>query len=265
MAQSSRASRGIALLIGAAISAALSAGVSAHRLDEYLQTARIAIQPDRVHVELDLTPGVAVADRVVQRIDRDGDGAWSGEEQHAYARQVLSSTELRVDGKPLRMQLVASQFPDEEAVRRGEGTIRLDLDIIVPLLTGGRHQLFFRNANDPDSAVYLANALMPETEEISIARQVRDASQRELTIDVDVRGTQARSAGESVSLALAGAAVLLLPLLRRVRSSLQNTMTEDHGPDRSVSDVSRFGGPPSDRRPRRAGPGPLPLPPPPPA
>jgi hypothetical protein len=47
---------------------------------------------------------------------------------------------------------------------------------------------------------------------------VRDAVQRELTIDFDVRGTQALSAGESVFLALAGAAVLLLPLLRRVQS-----------------------------------------------
>jgi hypothetical protein len=218
MAPSSRASRGTALLIGAATSIALSAGVSAHRLDEYLQTARIAIQPDRVHVELDLTPGVAVADRVVQCLDKDGDGALSIEEQQTYARQVLSSIALRVDGTPLQMTLVASQFPGVEAVKRGEGTIRLDLDSVVPLLPAGRHQLFFRNANDPDSAAYLANALMPENDEISIARQVRDASQRELTIDFDVRGTQALSAVESVFFTLAGAAALLLPLLRRGQS-----------------------------------------------
>jgi hypothetical protein len=218
MAPSSRASRGTALLIAAATSIALSAGVSAHRLDEYLQTARIAIQPDRVHVELDLTPGVAVADRVVQRLDIDGDGALSIGEQQTYARQVLSSIALRVDGTPLQMTLVASQFPDVEAVERGEGTIRLDLDSVVPLLTPGRHQLFFRNANDPDSAAYLANALIPENDRISIARQVRDASQRELTIDFDVRGTQALSAVESVFFTLAGAGVLLLPMARRART-----------------------------------------------
>jgi hypothetical protein len=218
MALSSRASRGTALLIGAATSIALSAGVSAHRLDEYLQAARIAIQPDRVHVELDLTPGVAVADRVVQRLDIDGDGALSIGEQQTYARQVLSSIALRVDGTPFQMTLVASQFPDAEAVKRGEGTIRLDVDIVVPLLAAGRHQLFFRNANDPDSAAYLANALMPENDQISIARQVRDASQRELTIDFDVRGTQALSAVESVFFTLAGAGVLLLPMARRART-----------------------------------------------
>jgi hypothetical protein len=219
MAKSSRASRGATILIGAAISVALGAGVSAHRLDEYLQTARIAILSDRAHVELDLTPGVAVADRVVRRIDKNGDGALSLEEQQTYARQVLSSVALRIDGTPLQMTLVASHFPDVDAVRRGEGTIRLDVDIVVPLLTGGRHQLFFRNANGPDSAAYLANALMPENDQISISRQVRDPLQRELTIDFDVRGTQALSAGESVFITVAGgAAVLLVPMARRART-----------------------------------------------
>jgi hypothetical protein len=223
MAPSSRASSTGVLAIGAAISIALSAGVSAHRLDEYLQTARIAIQPDRVHVELDLTPGVAVADRVVQHIDTDGDGALSDQEQQTYARQVLNSTELQVDGAPFQMMLVASHFPDVAAVKRGEGTIRLDLDVVVPLLTAGRHQLFFRNGNDPDSSAYLANALMPETDRVSIARQARDAVQRELTIDFNVRGTQPLTAGESVFLTLAGAAVALLPLLRRSRVQAHTT------------------------------------------
>ena len=44
------------------------------------------------------------------------------------ARQVLSATELRVDGTPLQATLVAAHFPDVEAVKRGEGTIRIDVD-----------------------------------------------------------------------------------------------------------------------------------------
>ena len=37
---------------------AVAGPVSAHRLDEYLQAARIGIDPERVQIELDLTPGV---------------------------------------------------------------------------------------------------------------------------------------------------------------------------------------------------------------
>ena len=39
--------------------------VSAHRRDEYLQAARLALDPGRVQIELDLTPGIAVADAIL--------------------------------------------------------------------------------------------------------------------------------------------------------------------------------------------------------
>ena len=200
-----------------AIVIAFGSAVSAHRRDEYLHAARIAIEPDRVHVELDLTPGSAVANGFIHSIDGDGDGVVSSEEQQAYARRVLSSIDLRVDGKPLQMKLVASRFPDVDAVRTGEGTITLDLDVVVPLFPAGRHHLYFRNTNDPDSAEYLANALVPEDDRISITRQVRDAIQSELAIEFVVRRSQALSARESVFFTMASAAVLLLPLARRAR------------------------------------------------
>ena len=51
-----------ARLIGAvAILLTLGAGAFAHRLDEYLQAARIAVDNGRVDLDLDLTPGAAVA------------------------------------------------------------------------------------------------------------------------------------------------------------------------------------------------------------
>jgi hypothetical protein len=47
----------------AGLIAGTASTASAHRRDEYLQAARIAVGPDRVRIELDLTPGMAVADR----------------------------------------------------------------------------------------------------------------------------------------------------------------------------------------------------------
>ena len=53
------------------------AEVSAHRRDEYLQAARLAIDPGRVQLELDLTPGIALADAIIADIDRNRDGSLS--------------------------------------------------------------------------------------------------------------------------------------------------------------------------------------------
>ena len=79
------------------------AQASAHRLDELLQAARIGIAEDRVELELDLTPGVAVAEQMLAEIDRDGDGSFSTAEQRAFVDRVLAEMEMTADGKRLRV------------------------------------------------------------------------------------------------------------------------------------------------------------------
>ena len=137
------------------------AEVSAHRRDEYLQAARLAIDPGGVQLEMDLTPGIALAEAIIADIDRNRDGSLSEDEQRAYGRLVLSSLKLEVDGTPVRAQLAATSFPDAEAMRRGEGTIRIQSAATLPRLSIGPHQLLFRNSHHPDRSVYLANALVP--------------------------------------------------------------------------------------------------------
>ena len=46
----------------------------AHRLDEYLQATSFVVDGDHVEVQMRLTPGVEVFDRVLAAIDADGDG-----------------------------------------------------------------------------------------------------------------------------------------------------------------------------------------------
>jgi hypothetical protein len=129
------------------------AEVSAHRRDEYLQAARLAIDPGGVQLELDLTPGIALAETIIADIDRNRDGLLSQDEQRAYGRLVLSSLKLEVDGTPVRAQLAATSFPDAEAMRRGEGTIRIQSAATLPRLSMGPHQLLFRNSHHPDRSV----------------------------------------------------------------------------------------------------------------
>ena len=71
------------MLAAAAVAAglALPSRVDAHRLDEYLQAARVDLDSTRVEVRLALTPGVDVADAIVREIDVDRDGVLSQREQ----------------------------------------------------------------------------------------------------------------------------------------------------------------------------------------
>jgi hypothetical protein len=161
--------------------------LSAHRHDEYLQAARLGVEPRRIELQIDLTPGIAIADAIIGDVDRDRDGTLSRDEQRAYVDRVLDALDLRVDGRPLRVQPVASTFPSLDTLRDGVGTIQLRMAATVPRLSQGDHELAFRNRHRPDVSVYLANALVPDGDRIAITAQRRDVAQRELTIAYVVR------------------------------------------------------------------------------
>ena len=190
------------------------AETSAHRLDEYLQAARIAIDPHAVHIELDLTPGTALAEAVIAGIDRNRDGSLSAEEERTYTNLVLSALEVEADGTRLRVEPGDFRFSDTEAMRRGEGTIRLQSTTTLPSLSIGAHQLLFRNKHHPDGSVYLANALVPGSDHVAVTAQRRDGDQSELIIDFVVRATPPTSTRAWLLSGLAVAAVLFLLLKR---------------------------------------------------
>ncbi len=106
------------------------------------------------------------------------------------AAGYLRALTLEVDGTPVRARLGASSFPDVQAMRRGEGTIRLQSAATLPRLSNGPHQLLFRNSHHPVRSVYLANALVPETDRIVVTAQRRNRDQSELIIDYVVRASR---------------------------------------------------------------------------
>jgi hypothetical protein len=194
------------------------AEISAHRLDEYLQAARLAIDPGRVQLELDLTAGVALADAIVADIDRNRDGSLSPDEHRAYGDVVASALTLEADGIPIPVRLIALDFPDAAAIRRGEGTIRLRASAPLPRVSKGPHQLRFRNRHHPDRSVYLANALMPGSETVTVTAQRRDRDQTELTIDYIVRTGPPAPAAAWLLASIAAATMLSAMRIRRSRS-----------------------------------------------
>ena len=191
---------------------------SAHRRDEYLQAARLGIEPDRVELALDLTAGIAVAEVVLSEIDLDKDGMVSVAEARAYSDRVLSAIALDVDGIPLRVELVESTFPTFDTVRKGEGTTRIQATASLPRLDDGLHHLRYRNAYRSDIGVYLANALVPASDRVIVAAQRRDVNQRDLVIDYMLSGQRTPTARRGLSVGVAGAIILIANVWWRTRT-----------------------------------------------
>ena len=149
------------------------AGLSGHRRDEYLQAARLSLDPERVRIELDLTPGIAVAESVLAEIDRDKTSAISADEAQAYVAIVRNAIRIEIDGRVLPVELVTSTFPVVEAMREGEGAIRVELTAVLPALSAGAHRLLYRNSHRPDIGVYLANTMKPASDRVAVTSQRR--------------------------------------------------------------------------------------------
>ena len=114
----------------------LTCTADAHRLDEYLQASRISIESGRIVVEITLTPGAAVADGVIAKIDRDEDGEFSLKETGVYAGDVVRSLSLQVDGVEQPLGLERYRFPSPAEMREGLGSIRSYAAAKPPLVAG---------------------------------------------------------------------------------------------------------------------------------
>jgi hypothetical protein len=183
-----RARSGLVAGLALALTVVATTEVSAHRREDYLQAARIGVEPDRVLITLDLTPGIAVAETFLAALDRDRDGALSADEQREYAGQVLRALEVELDERPLPPRLVSWSVAEPSVLRRGEGAIHLALEAAFPASSPGPHQLLFRNTHLADHSAYLANALVPESPRVTVTAQHRDREQTELAIDYTVHG-----------------------------------------------------------------------------
>lgn len=179
------------LLILATILLGLTTPALAHRLDEYLQAATIALARDQVTVTLRLTPGIAVAPEVLAAIDTNGDDTLSPAEQQAYAAQIRQDLRLTIDGQTAPLRLTASAFPPSDALRHGLGEIALTFAAALPP-TGAPHDLTFENHQGGADAIYLANTLLPCDPAIHVLGQQRTFNQSTYRLTFTLDAPKAR-------------------------------------------------------------------------
>ena len=184
-----------------------------------MQATLIAVEKNRVAVQVRLTPGVAVLPFVLAGIDTNADGAISESEQRVYAQRVVRDLSVTVDGDRLRPSLVSMKFPAIGEMKDGIGEIQLEFS--ADLSRNGAHRrLVFENHHQTRIAAYLVNCLAPRDPDIRILAQNRNESQSLFQLDYAQSGV----GSDPLSLAswssargwLGAAALLLLARLALV-------------------------------------------------
>lgn len=173
---------------GVAVKAAIVLAIAAftadaHLVDAYLQAAQISIQADRVDVELNLTPGILLVPAILSSIDGDADGVLSPSEIRAYAERVLRNLSLQEDGRNYQLQLRTVSVDPVADLHEGLGSIHIAYVANLAGLEGGGHRLTFRNGFEDPIGIYLANAMRPASDLVTIQKQWRDPRQQQVSID----------------------------------------------------------------------------------
>lgn len=156
---------------------ALPYAASAHRLDEYLQATLVSIEPDRIRLQVNLTPGVAVAEQVLALIDRDQDGVISTNEVAAYAELFERDFAVRLDERELPLKLTGSYVPGIDELRTGWGFIQMEFSGRPGHLTAGAHVLSIENRHLSRASVYLINTAQPSSGSVQVDKQLRNQNQ----------------------------------------------------------------------------------------
>jgi HupE / UreJ protein len=159
-----------------------------HRIDEYLQATMVSIEANRIHASMRLIPGVQVASAVIAEIDSNADGLFSEDEERASAQRMLSDLSITIDGKAIRPQLVAFDFPALTQMREGLGEIHIEYAADLP--NGGSNRaLILANHHMNRISVYLMNVIVPDDPKIRILAQKRNPQQS--TYELDYHQTDA--------------------------------------------------------------------------
>jgi hypothetical protein len=158
----------------------------AHRLDEYLQATLVTIEPSEVRLQINLTPGVAIAEQVLRLIDRDRDGVISTNEATAYAKLIMRDLILRLDQRKVELKPTSSNFPAPTELRTGWGIIQIEFSATIGPLPAGAHTLILKNRHLRTLSVYLFNAAQPRSGSVHVTRQKRNDSQSIGEIDFTI-------------------------------------------------------------------------------
>jgi hypothetical protein len=159
----------------------------AHRLDEYLQATLVVIEPEGIRLQINLTPGVEVVEKVLALFDPNKDGVISTKQGAAYAELLKRDLAAKLDGRKLEIQVISSSFPSLAELRAGTGVIQMEFLAKTAPLASGSHKFTMENRHLPKLSVFLFNAARPSNDSISITQQKRNKNQSKGEINFELK------------------------------------------------------------------------------
>jgi len=196
---------------------ALARPAACHQLDEYLQATIVEIDPNAIRLKINLTPGVEVAARVLDRLDRNHDQVISPQEAEAYGEALRLDLGVRLDGKDIPLNLATIDAPPPDDLRTGWTFIRAEFTASFTPAAEGTHHLTIENRHLPAISVYLLNAAMPASRDIRIARQSRNANQSRGEIEFTTPPRAKPSPAIAIAASVAALLAALLATMWRTR------------------------------------------------
>lgn len=164
----------------------LTLTAAAHRLDELLQSTLVAVGPDHLHLDVQLTPGVAVAPGWVDALDVDRDGIVSPSEAVAHARRLAGDLAVALDGQSLPVGVVSAVAAPVADLRAGVGGLQATLEARFRPMLPGPHAVRVENRHLPEGSVHLVNAVQPTASWIQVLAQRRNETQSDFQMDLVV-------------------------------------------------------------------------------
>ncbi|GGR36530.1 hypothetical protein [Deinococcus ruber] len=137
----------------------LSGMTAAHPVDEMVQGAYLTLAPGVVQLELDLTPGSAVAATLLKALDANGDRQISPAEGRIFAKQVLGQSTLTLNGVAAPWTLDLVSVPPYQNLLTGNDVLKI-YATAKRLDRVGAGTLTYQNRYQPVKSQWMANIFL---------------------------------------------------------------------------------------------------------
>jgi len=154
--------------------------VWAHPHDELQQMVYLTPLPTGVTLELQIYPGLLVAEQLASAIDLDGD--ISEDEAKAHISKLSSDISVSFDGSAVPLDLVDFSYPAPALIRQSAAAIVVLLAAKPLDSTRESHAVTLSYTHEPPNSTIQLNVTLSSREPMNVSRVEREPDGKSLTM-----------------------------------------------------------------------------------